>query len=244
MLVKQKAKYIQTLGQKKFREQEKAFIAEGPRLVTELLEDNAATVLEVFALKEWIDENKKLLLKKNVTEVSGSELEKISQLSTPNKVLAIARQFEAGQIISTKNKIILALDGIQDPGNMGTIIRIADWFGVGHIVCSDNCADVYNPKVVQATMGSIARVKVLYTNLAEWLAGQKDIRIYAAVLEGQDVTAMKKMKEGIIIIGNESKGISEEVIKMANVKITIPKKGKAESLNAAVATGIILSSII
>jgi len=240
MLVKQKAKYIQTLGQKKFREQEGAFIAEGPKLVKELLEENAASVIELFALKEWINDNEKLLVKKNVTEITEADLEKISQLTTPNQVLAICRQFDNDKNIDIKDKITLALDGIQDPGNMGTIIRIADWFGIEQIVCSNDSADNYNPKVVQATMGSIARVKIFYTDLEEWLAGLKDIRTYAAVLEGQDVTTMKKIQEGIIIIGNEAKGISEPVLKLANVKLTIPKKGKAESLNAAVAAGIVL----
>lgn len=244
MLVKQKAKYIQTLGQKKFREQEGAFIAEGPKLVTELLEENAASVIEIFALKEWINNNKKLLEKRAVTAITEAELEKISQLTTPNKVLAIVRQIDINENIDVKDKIILVLDGIQDPGNLGTIIRIADWFGIGQIVCSNDSADCYNPKVVQATMGSIARVKIFYTDLEEWLTGQKEIRIYAAALEGQDVTTMKKVKEGIIIIGNEARGISEPVLRLANVKLTIPKKGKAESLNAAVAAGIVLGYVV
>jgi TrmH family RNA methyltransferase len=124
------------------------------------------------------------------------------------------------------------------------MIRIADWFGVEQIVCSHDSADMYNPKVVQSTMGSIARVKVFYTDLNEWLAKQKGVDIYATILKGQDITAMEKITEGIIIFGNESKGISDEVLKLANVKITISRKGKAESLNAAVAAGIILSQLI
>lgn len=243
MLVKQRLKYIQTLGQKKFREQEGVFIAEGPKLVKELLEENPALVKEVYAVKDWIEDNKKVLLKKDVTEVAGFELEKISQLTTPNKVLAIVQQPDHGNP-EVKNKVIIALDGIQDPGNLGTIIRIADWFGVDQVVCSNDSADVYNSKVVQATMGSIARVKIFYMDLEKWLAEQEGVRIYAAVLEGQDVTNMKKMKEGIIIIGNESKGIRDGVMALTNVKLTIPKKGKAESLNAAVATGIILNALL
>ncbi|MBI5856786.1 MAG: RNA methyltransferase [Sphingobacteriales bacterium] len=243
MLVKQKAKYIQTLGQKKFRQQEGVFIAEGPKLVKELLEENKAAVKEIYALKDWIDENKKLLAKTEITEITAAELEKISQLSTSNKVLALVKQFETGKELAVRGKITLVLDCIQDPGNMGTIIRIADWFGVEQIVCSNDSADIYNPKVVQATMGSIARVKVFYSELKEWLAKQKDIRIYATMLEGQDVSTMKKLSEGIIIFGNESKGISDEILQLANVKITILRKRKAESLNAAVAAGIILSHI-
>jgi TrmH family RNA methyltransferase len=244
MLVKQKLKYIQTLGQKKFRQQEGLFIAEGPKLVKELLEADASMVKEVLALREWITDNEKILVKITVTEITETELERISQLTTPNKVLAIVRQFEEDIEIKTKGKITLALDCIQDPGNLGTIIRTADWFGINQIVCSNDSAEVYNPKVVQATMGSIARVKVLYTDLQDWLAEQKDIGIYATILEGEDISTVKKIQEGIIIFGNESKGISADILKLANVKLSIPKKGKAESLNAAVAAGIILSHIV
>lgn len=241
MLVKSKVKYIQTLGQKKFRQQEGVFIAEGPKLVAELLTETPENVLEVFAIKEWVEENKIMLPPAKLYEISDAELEKISHLTTPNQVLAIVKQFAVSEAVAPKDKMLLALDNIQDPGNLGTIIRIADWFGIDQVICSDDTADVYNPKVVQSTMGSIARVKVVYTSLAGWLCRQQDARIYAAVLEGQDITKMKKPAGGILVIGNESKGISEEVMKCCNTRITIPNKGKAESLNAAVATGIILS---
>ena len=244
MLVKQKVKYIQTLGQKKFRQEEGLFIAEGPKLVKELLEADAASVKNVYAVKEWIDDNKKLLGKTSVTEISEIELEKISQLTTPNKVVAIVQQYGAGDTISVKDRVTLVLDNVQDPGNLGTIIRIADWFGVEQIVCSPDSADMYNPKVVQSTMGSIARVKVYYRDLEEWLDSQKDVLIYAASLDGLDVTTMEKIKEGIIVFGNESKGISSEILCLTNIKITIPQKGKAESLNVGVAAGIILSHLI
>jgi TrmH family RNA methyltransferase len=239
---KLKAKYIQSLGQKKHRDEEGLFVAEGPKLVAELLGSSRENIQELYAVKEWIKENSQWL-KIPVTEVSGSELEKISQLKTPNQVLAVIKKFEAGESITVKGKVSLVLDTIQDPGNMGTIIRIADWFGVQQIICSEECADIYNPKVVQATMGSIARVKVFYTELEEWLQKQKDISVYAALLEGKDVRKIGVLKEGLIIIGNESKGISDQVLNFVNEKITIPQKGKAESLNAAVATGIILSHV-
>jgi len=243
MLGKQKIKYIQSLGQKKFRQQEGLFIAEGPKLVKELLESDTTTIQQVYAVKEWIEENKNLTEAVEVIEVAGFELEKISQLATPNKVLAIVQQFDAVINIITQKKITLALDTIQDPGNLGTIIRIADWFAIDQIVCSHDCADIYNPKVVQSTMGSIARVNFFYTDIVEWLKA-RDVRIYAATLQGMDITSMKNIEEGIIVIGNESKGISPEIMNLVNVKITIPKKGKAESLNAAVATGIILSHLV
>ena len=209
-----------------------------------MLEEDAITVKEVYALKEWVNNNPLLPANIIITEVSEQELEKISLLTTPNQVVAIVQQFDKGNIITAKDQITLALDTLQDPGNLGTIIRIADWFGIKQIVCSLDSADIYNPKVVQSTMGSIARVKILYTDLKEWLGAQKNIPIYAASLHGKNIADIKKINEGIIIIGNESKGISEEIMKLANAGITIPAKGKAESLNAAVATGIILSHIL
>ena len=243
MLVKSKVKYIQTLGQKQFREQEGFFVAEGPKLVLELLLSGNANIKEVFAVKEWIDENKNYLVKTELTEITEKELERISLLKTPNKVLAIVQQFD-NSITTTKGKISLVLDNVQDPGNLGTIIRTADWFGVEQIICSPGTADVYNSKVVQSTMGSIARVKVLYTDLREWLAEQNEVAIYAAVLEGLDVITMKKVSEGIIVFGNESKGISPEILQLVNIKLTIPKKGKAESLNVAVAVGVVLGFVV
>ena len=243
MLGKAKAKYIQSLGQKKHRDTERLFVAEGPKIVTDLLQSIPANVKEVYAVKEWLNDNAKHPRRNDFIEVREDELAKLSQLKTPNQVIAVIKQFNAVNDIDTKGKLSLVLDTIQDPGNFGTIIRIADWFGVSQIICSEDCADVYNPKVVQATMGSIARVNVFYTQLQEWLMHQKDIRIYAAALEGKDITKMNGLKEGLIVIGNESKGIDATIIGLANEKITIPGKGKAESLNAAVATGIILSHL-
>ncbi|MBS1921712.1 MAG: RNA methyltransferase [Bacteroidetes bacterium] len=244
MLVKSKLKYIQSLGHKKPRDEAGVFIAEGTKLVKELLEEQPASVLEVFALKEWLDAHSKLLTKSKTEEITPIELGRISQLSTPNKVLAVIKQFSSSFPATAIGKIVLALDGIQDPGNLGTMIRNADWFGIEQIVCSPECADIYSPKVVQATMGSIARVKTFYVDLKSWMINQKGVRIYAAVLEGLDIYTMKKIKEGIILIGNESKGIREELLNMANVKITIPRRGKAESLNASVAAGVILGQLV
>ena len=244
MLSKSKLKYIQSLGQKKFRQQEGKFIAEGPKLVNDLLEMKSSSIQEIFALKEWIGDNKKITDSYQVVEITAIDLEKISQLSSPNQVVAVVKQFDIDENIEVKDKITLVLDNIQDPGNMGTIIRIADWYGVDQIVCNTQSADMYNPKVIQSTMGSIARVKVFYTELSNWLVKQNTIPIYAAMLNGDDVTVMQKIKEGIIVIGNESKGISNDVLKLISKKITIPQKGKAESLNAAVATGIILSHLL
>lgn len=247
MISKPHTKYIQSLQHKKLRDELNLFIAEGPKLVPELLKESVFTCKEIFAVKEWMDENEKLLRLHDSTsliEVEVFELEKISALTTPNQVLAVFEKRSPVADIETKGKITLVLDTIQDPGNMGTILRIADWFGIEHMVCSSGTADIYNPKVVQGTMGSLGRVNVLYTDLVDWLQQNKKVKIYSASLDGKALPSFGKLKEGIIIIGNEAHGISDEVMDMVNEKITIPRIGKAESLNAAVATGIILSHVV
>lgn len=241
MITKNQVKYIQSLGQKKCRDADRVFIAEGPKIVNELLMAENCDVIQIYALKDWINNTK---TNADTTEVSADELEKISQLSTPNQVLAIAKMIRWEGTPVIKGTISLALDTIQDPGNMGTILRLADWFGIKNISCSVDCADVYNPKVVQATMGSITRVRVEYIDLPSFFKNNNAIRIYATVLGGRDITTMDKITEGVIVVGNESRGVSEAIRKLANVQITIPGKGKAESLNAAVATGIILSHLV
>ncbi len=243
MITKNQVKYIQSLGQKKSRDIENHFIAEGPKLVNELLTAENCRIHQLFALKGWINENPNAGNHTEVIELSDAELEKISQLNTPNQVLAVIEKLQWKNDPEMKGNISLALDTIQDPGNMGTIIRLADWFGIKNIFCSTDCADIYSPKVVQASMGSISRVRVEYTDILSLLIENNDMRIYAAVLNGMDIAKMEKISEGIIVIGNESKGIHAEMLKLANVQITIAGKGKAESLNAAVATGIILSHL-
>ena len=241
MLSKSQVKYIQSLGHKKFRDEGAVFIAEGPKIVKELITEIPGLIKEIFAVKQWVNENQILLNQTAYTAIEDTDLERISQLSAPNKVLAIVKKIDNGPI-DTNGKITLVLDAIQDPGNMGTIIRTADWFGINQVVCSNDCADIYNPKVVQATMGSIARVKTMYTDLHPWLQQQK-VKIYAAALAGKDIGMINRIPAGILIIGNESKGIHPDLLQMADEKITIAKSGKAESLNAAVAAGIILSHI-
>jgi TrmH family RNA methyltransferase len=244
MLVRSKLKYIQTLGQKKFRDRDRVFIAEGTKLVEELIAAHTVSIRELLAVEEWIESHSHLLRGVNVTAITEEELDKISQLSSPNKVFVIADQFRDPGSIVTRGKITLALDAIRDPGNMGTILRIADWFGIEQVVCSGDSVDIYNPKVVQASMGSLARVRVFYRELSEWLPEQEGISIFGTGLEGRDITKMEKIGEGIILIGNESKGLDKRLMEMSRVRITIPKKGEAESLNAAVAAGIILSHLV
>ena len=240
MITKNQVKYIQSLGQKKCRDTEQVFIAEGPKLVNELLMAENCRMVRLYAIKEWIDTSN---THAEVIEVSPDELQKISQLTTANQVLAIAKQIAWESEPAVKGNICLALDQIQDPGNMGTIIRLADWFGVKTIVCSLDCVDLYNPKVVQASMGSITRVRVEYADLYSWLKSNNEVPVYASTLDGKDITKMEKLTEGMIVIGNEAKGISVEILSLSSIQITIPGKGKAESLNAAVAAGIILSHL-
>ncbi len=243
MLGKSKIKYIQTLGQKKFREEEGLFVAEGPKIIKELLANIPKRIKQIYALKEWIDENEQLTGDIPLLEVSEIELEKLSQLSKPNKVIAVVLQLSIAVSDAKKNQVTIVLDDIQDPGNLGSIVRIADWYGVEQIICSSHSADVYNPKVVQATMGSIARVNVFYTELDSWLQNQNDIRVYASTLTGKDIRNVQRVNECILIIGNESKGIDPSILRFAQEMITIPGSGKVNSLNAAVATGIILSHL-
>ena len=171
-------------------------------------------------------------------------MKKIASYTTANKVVAVFEQKTMLQLIQVKNKFTLVLDDIQDPGNLGTIIRTADWFGIENIICSVNTVDMYNSKVVQSTMASLGNVNMIYTVLPVWLKEQKEIKILAATLDGRSLNECSNLKEAIIIIGNEAKGISEEILQLANEKITIPRIGHAESLNAAVATGIILAKFV
>jgi TrmH family RNA methyltransferase len=242
MLIKSKLKYIQTLGQKKFRDTEGLFIAEGPKMIDELIHHSHDSIIGIFALPEWTESHPHIK-GIDIEELSDDELKKISQQTTPNLVLAIVKQFQVPENPDLKGKFSIVLDAIRDPGNMGTIIRIADWFGIEYIICSEDCADIYNPKVVQSSMGSIMRVKIVQKDLQSWLVAQQ-IRIYAATIEGKDVRKMEPVQEGLLLIGNESKGISPALMDLANVKVNIPGKGRAESLNAAVATGIVLSHIL
>ncbi len=239
-------KYIQSLTHKKLREEHNAFVGEGPKIVAEFLSSGKFTTKYVLAKDEWLIANKNLLStisKEKIFEINDDDLNKISQLQTPNKVVAVFEKNENDKVPVIDGKLILMLDDIQDPGNLGTIIRIADWFGIDDIICSESCVDCYNFKVVQATMGSLARINIHYTSLFAFINEHNTIPIYAATLHGKSLYEKTVIKEGILLIGNESKGINESLLKMVSNEITIPRFGNAESLNAAVATGIILSHI-
>lgn len=241
MLTKNEIKYIRLLKDKKHRDQEKRFVVEGAKSVAEFLGTVPNQTDSVYATSDWFQKNKDNVGRYKVCEVSNAEMERISFLSQPSNVLAIIckPEYEVEKLNNSDWNLIL--DGIQDPGNFGSIIRICDWFGLTSIWCSPDCADAFNPKVVQATMGSLARVKVHYTPLNQLLKTTY-LPIYASAMEGENLFNHPKQK-GCLLIGNEGKGISEPLMKMATHKITIPRIGKAESLNAAIATGILLASL-
>jgi TrmH family RNA methyltransferase len=241
MLSKKEIKDIQSLGLKKWRTETGLFVAEGPKIVSELLAAVPGQVKSVLAVQEWADSHRQQLRDIPLHVVSPDELQRASGLQTANQVLAVLKQFTGKEPVTAQN-FCLYLDAIQDPGNFGTIIRIADWFGIRDVVCHEGCADLYNPKVVQSTMASIARVNVWYDKDLGWIKKQQ-VPILAATLGGESVYTRGRLKEGILLIGNESKGLQPVLRDLATEQVTIPRLGEAESLNAAVATGIILSHL-
>ena len=242
MISRTRIKWIKSLEMRKYRLQEKAFVAEGPKLVGELLP--YSTPLYIAATKDWLDANRHLLRAvKEVDEVSQTELERASLLRTPQSVLAVMPIPERRlDISSLQKKLVIALDSVQDPGNLGTILRIADWFGIHEVLCSEGTADVYNPKCVQSCMGALARVKVFYCNLPEVL-GQVEMPVFGTFLDGTDIYKEELSQQGIIVMGNEGNGISQPVAKLVNRRLYVPNYPKGslttESINVAVATGIV-----
>lgn len=236
MVTKNQIKLITSLVQKKNRKEHQLFIAEGIKVIQELFQSDFELVhlYTISNLNLQISANK-------ITQITENELIKISALTTPNECLALFKI----PIINTicDQGLIVALDDIRDPGNLGTIIRLCDWFGIKQLICSNTTVDVYNPKVVQATMGSLARVSIVYADLVEVLRETK-LPIYGTFMDGKNIYAENTSKEGIIVMGNESNGISDKIEQLIQRKITIPRFGtlqKTESLNVATATAITLS---
>ena len=246
LITKSQVKYIQSLAHKKFRDAEGVFVVEGPKIVPEMLSLPHMRPRQVYATPEWVKGLsaglRRPLSAGTLVEVGVAELERLSALTTPNQVVAVFEKPVFPPPVWSSG-VYLVLDGIQDPGNLGTIVRLADWFGVGVVVASPDSADVFNTKAVQSTMGSIGRVNVLYEDPAAVIRGA-GLPVYAAVLEGEGVYGLGRIREGFIVIGNESRGIGPGLLELATRRITIPRVGAAESLNAAVATGIILSHLI
>jgi TrmH family RNA methyltransferase len=251
MLSKNKIKFINSIKKKKYREIHHCFFVEGEKMVDELLHSEIETT-EIFATPDWLDQNKQIESIKNQTEIheiTETELKKISALSTPNKIFAIAKQPTYTYNLNTiQSELSLFLDNINDPGNLGTIIRIADWFGIKHIFCSLESVDLYNPKVVQSTMGALFRVKVHYVDPIDFLSSAnnlKDYMVYGTFLEGENIYNEQLSESGLIIMGSESHGISDDIKPHVDKKLFIPNYPKdrktSESLNISVATSIICS---
>ena len=245
MLSKALLKLIKSLELKKFRKEYGLFVAEGGKTVCDLINLNLEAK-HIIATKEWL-ENHKEIKNNNICEVSEEELKRASFLRTPQGVLAVFKQPQYDIDITTpEQELCLALDNVQDPGNLGTIIRIADWFGIENIYCSTGSADAYNPKTIQATMGAIGRVKIHYINLADMLSTIKEkANIYGTFLDGENIYGQHLENKGIIVMGNEGNGISEECGKLINKRLFVPNyptgRSTSESLNVSVATAIICS---
>lgn len=239
MISKNLLKFIKSLQIKKQRDEHQQFIVEGRKCVLELLRSDYA-VETVFYTKEYEKEVEPYFKKSHFELISAAELASISRLETNTSLLALAHMKE--QEIQDFSGFSMVLDGIRDPGNLGTIIRTADWFGIKNIICSSDTVDFYNPKVITSTMGSFARTNVVYTDLLEYIPKIKEehnLKVFGTLLKGESLYTLKA-KNGLIIIGNESKGISEKMINMIDVPVTIEGRGDAESLNAAVAASIVM----
>ncbi|MBC6111262.1 TrmH family RNA methyltransferase [Pedobacter fastidiosus] len=244
MLSKSQISFVKSLHQKKYRKEHGLFLVEGIKSFKEFIKSNYK-IHSLFYTSEQYNLLPKLPANINLFEVNNVELSKISTLQTPQGLIALIYIPHNQKINPTdlKNQFTLVLDGVQDPGNMGTIIRTADWFGFKNIICSDDCVEAYNPKTVQATMGSLARVNVHYEDL-NLLLESNQIPVFGALLNGQSIYKANWGTEGLIILGNEGKGITDQVIKKINQPITIPRIGEAESLNVAVSAAIFCSEIV
>lgn len=242
-LSRNKIKFIRSLKEKKFRNEHQLFVAEGNKLVTELLKTEKCYLLA--ALPEWIDSQPNI----NAEEIivaTEKEIAKATFLTSSPPVIAVFHCPEyVIEQLNFRNGISLVLDGVQDPGNVGTIVRIADWFGIEHVFCSSDTADIYNPKTVQATMGAISRVKVIYTDIPSFLHENLQLPIYGTFLDGHNIYEEELSDIGIIVMGSEGRGISPEVEKKVTKRLLIPNypadRSTSESLNVAVATAVVCS---
>lgn len=244
MLSKNDVKYIQSLKAKKQRLESNAFVVEGHKTVLELLAHQRWAVQALYGTETFLQTiPKNLSLPAKTVTVTQEELERISFLQTPQSCLAVVAMPTASVVDFPENAWSLLLDDIQDPGNLGTIIRIADWFGIEHIFATEHTADVFNPKVIQASMGGFLRVKMHYGPCTQWLKDKQPV-CYIADMQGHNVWQLQQPKPGVLVIGNEGNGVSEEIAAFATQTISIPKLGGAESLNAGVATGILLSHLL
>ena len=238
MLSKNDIKFIRSLGQSKQRKKERLFLAEGSKIIKELL-DTGFLAKKIFTLDSSNFDDAD-----HVIGINERELKLISNQKNPQDALGIFEMKRERSSIHIGQGPCLVCDQVQDPGNMGTILRIADWFGIRQVVCSPDCADIYNPKVVQSSMGSLGRTDVYHRDLVDWLKEVKgNVPILATSLSGNDLFVSELPENAILVLGNESKGVSPAVIEMADALIKIPSYGQAESLNVAIATGIICAEL-
>jgi TrmH family RNA methyltransferase len=243
MLSKSQISLLKSLQLKKSRAENGVFLVEGYKSVSEFI-NSSYHVETVFYSPSFASKLPKISNKINFQEISAPDLEKISSLKTPQEVIGLVKIPKTVTLEHSllRQKFSLVLDGVQDPGNMGTIIRTADWFGIEHIICSEDTVDVYNPKVVQATMGSLARVNVHYMQLTDVINRLK-LPVFGALLNGQNIYNTNFGTEGLVIMGNEGNGIRPQLQQLITAAVTIPRVGKAESLNVAMATTIFCSEI-
>lgn len=248
-LSKQKIKYVQSLKVKKYRQMYGNFIVEGEKMAIELLMDKNINIEHIIGLETWLTENKNILKPhfNKVLTATEADLKNISSLTTPNKVIVIAHKPESQTAEwllknlppSVSTSFSLYLDGIQDPGNMGTILRIADWFSIPYVFCSPTSVDVWNSKVIQSSMGAFLRVKAIEIDFNDIKNSYPELPIFTTILRGDNIFKIDFPRHGLIVIGNEGSGVSDSVLNQTDFKISIPGGGGAESLNAAVATGIV-----
>jgi TrmH family RNA methyltransferase len=242
MVSKAKLKFIKSLQVKKYRKQEQSFVVEGAKSVSELLGSDFE-VLWIAGSEKFLLQNEKVIRVKNIEAVSANEkeLEQLGTFQTNDAAIAIAKM-RSNLMPNLTGDFCLVLDDLRDPGNVGTIIRTADWYGIKTIIASEETADFYNPKTISATMGSFCRTRIFYTDLQSFLSNNS-FPVFGTFMDGKNVHQIDFPKAGLIVIGNESNGISDSISKFVNHRITIPKIGGAESLNAAIATGIVLDNV-
>jgi RNA methyltransferase, TrmH family len=243
MISKAKSKFIKSLQLKKYRTQEQCFLVEGDKNVRELLA-SPLKVRYLVATGSWLQQNDYLLagVKAEILEANELDLKELGTFQSNQAVLAVAEMPAESETFDTRGQYTLALADVRDPGNLGTILRIADWYGFTQVFASETTTDVYNPKVVNASMGSIGRVQVRYGNLENFLV-QATVPIYGAVMDGENLHTMSFGKEGILVVGNESHGMAADILPLIQKKVTIPSFGGAESLNVAIATAVICDAI-
>jgi TrmH family RNA methyltransferase len=243
-LSKNQIKNVSALHLKKYRDETGHFIVEGEKIIAELFFQQKYKIVCLYALNNWIECNKIQLinLKIEFHTCSEKDMERISILKTPSPVLCVLKKNETN-LSDPKYKQNLILEGIQDPGNLGTIIRTADWFGIENIYCSEDSVELTNPKVLQASMGSFLRVNINYVNLENLIQEYPEISCYAAVLNGKNAFEIKYPAEMFLLIGNEGRGLSEKILSLPNIAVSIPKYGTAESLNAGIATAVLCAKL-